>query len=194
MNIDRLLQQRQSGATIPPVDQWRPALSGDINIVIQADGTWLHEGQPFARPDVARLLSSLLRHDPEGYCLVTPVERWCLQVDDLPFVAVEADFHEDAWWFTTQFEDVVRLDATHPLAFSETQGGEMLPEIAVRYGLSARLHRHVFYQLVDAASMKTLANGQCEVGVWSAGEWFPLGCVDAEDAAGGDNGAPSEAL
>lgn len=187
MNIDRLLQQRQSAASIPPLDQWQPALSGDINIVIQADGTWLHDGQPFARPNIARLLSTLLRHDSDGVCLVTPVERWRVQVEDLPFVAVEADFRDDAWWFTTQFDDVVRLDQSHPLSISQTPQGESVPEVSVRYGLAARLHRHVFYQLVEASSTRELANGQCEVGIWSAGDWYPLGQVGAMD-----DGSPSE--
>ena len=180
MNIDRLLQQRQGAATIPPLETWQPALSGDMNIVIQADGSWLHDGQPFARPAIARLLSTLLRHDPEGYCLVTPVERWRIQVEDLPFIAVEADFHDDAWWLTTQFGDVIRLDAEHPLAISRTPQNESVPEIAVRYGLAARLHRHVFYQLVEASSSHELAGGRCEIGIWSAGSWHALGCLDAD--------------
>ncbi len=185
MNIDRLLQQRQGAASIPPLEMWQPALSGDMDIVIQADGSWLHEGQPFARPAIARLLSSLLRHDPEGYCLVTPVERWRIQVEDLPFVAVEADYRDDAWWLTTQFDDVVRLDAEHSLSLSQTPHNEQVPAIGVRYGLLARLHRHVFYQLVEASSSQTLANGQSEIGVWSAGSWHVLGQIDADNGLSG---------
>lgn len=70
MNIDRLLQQgggeEEFAGAIPPLDEWRPALSGDMSIVIHADGSWWHEGQPFARPKVARLLATLLRLDDEG--------------------------------------------------------------------------------------------------------------------------------
>ena len=73
MNIDRLLQQSEGSASIPPVDTWQPALSGEMDILIQEDGSWLHEGQSFARPAIAKLLSSLLRLDADGYCLVTPV-------------------------------------------------------------------------------------------------------------------------
>nr|WP_298059294.1 DUF1285 domain-containing protein [uncultured Halomonas sp.] len=186
MNIDRLLQQRDvdggrgETSAIPPLDEWQPALSGDMNINIRADGSWWHEGQPFARPKVARLLATLLRHDADGYCLVTPVERWRIQVEDLPLVAVEADFRGDAWWFTTQFDDVVRLDTEHPLSITLNPQGEAVPQLPVRFGLAARLHRNVYYQLVEAAETRDAGDGTYEVGVISAGQWFALGQLDDE--------------
>ncbi|SDN23150.1 DUF1285 domain-containing protein [Vreelandella arcis] len=189
MNIDRLLDYRQGASSIPPLDDWQPALSGDMALRIDAQGGWWHEGQPFARPNVAQLLSSLLRRDAEGYCLVTPVERWRIQVDDLPLVAVEADFHDDAWWLTTQFDDVVRLEPEHPLSLSETPQGDLVPEIAVRFGLAARLHRHVYYQLAEAAALRDTQAGRQALSVYSAGHWFVLGYLDADDL---DGLAPSE--
>lgn len=184
MNIDRLLQQssgdEERAGAIPPLDKWQPALSGDMNIVIHADGSWWHEGQPFARPKVARLLATLLRLDDEGYCLVTPAERWRIEVEDLPLVAVEADFLDGAWWFTTQFDDVVRLDAEHPLTVTSTPQGEMVPQLPVRFGLAARLHRNVFYQLVEVAETRDVGDGKSELGLTSAGQWFALGQVDDE--------------
>lgn len=184
MNIDRLLQQRGDGegAVIPPLEKWQPALLGDMNLCIHADGTWWHEGQPFARPKVARLLATLLRLDDEGYCLVTPAERWRISVEDLPLVAVEADYHDDAWWFTTQFDDVVRLDDEHPLSVTLTPQGEAVPQVAVRFGLAARLHRHVYYQLVDVAETRETGNGITELGITSAGRWFVLGQLDAAES------------
>lgn len=184
MNIDRLLQQgsgdKERAGAIPPLDEWHPALSGDMNIVIHADGSWSHEGQPFARPKVARLLATLLRLDDEGYCLVTPVERWRIKVEDLPLVAVEADLRDGAWWFTTQFDDVVRLDAEHPLTVTSTPQDEAVPQLPVRFGLAARLHRNVYYQLVEAAEAREIGNGKSELGLESAGQWFALGQIDDE--------------
>ncbi|MDQ7727521.1 DUF1285 domain-containing protein [Halomonas sp. SpR8] len=186
MNIDRLLQQHgthsEDAGAIPPLDQWHPEFTGDINISIRADGGWWHEGQPFARPKVARLLATLLRLDDEGYCLVTPVERWRVQVEDLPLVAVEADFHDNAWWFTTQFDDVVRLDAGHPLSVTLTPQGEAVPQLPVRFGLAARLHRNVYYQLVEAAETRDLGNGTSEIGLMSAGHWYALGRLEEESS------------
>ena len=93
MNIDRLLLQRDEvGGTIPPLDQWQPPLSGDMNLRIHADGSWWHEGRTFARPKVARLLATLLRLDEDGYCLVTPVER------SLPSLTMSF-----AWMLSTRF-------------------------------------------------------------------------------------------
>ncbi|TVP50929.1 MAG: DUF1285 domain-containing protein [Halomonas sp.] len=184
MNIDRLLQQRDTNdgrtGAIPPLDEWLPPLSGDMNIKIHADGSWWHEGQRFARPKVARLLATLLRLDEDGYCLVTPVERWRIEVEDLPLVAVEADYRDDAWWFTTQFDDVVRLDAEHPLTVTLTPQGEAVPQLLVRFGLAARLHRNVYYQLVEAAETRDVGDGMSEIGLMSAGHWYAFGQLNDE--------------
>ena len=32
----------------PPLDQWHPELSGDIDIVVNRKGEWLYEGKPMA--------------------------------------------------------------------------------------------------------------------------------------------------
>ncbi|MCZ0926787.1 DUF1285 domain-containing protein [Halomonas janggokensis] len=189
MNIDRLLDYRQGASSIPPLDDWQPALSGDMDIRIDAQGGWWHEGVPFARASVARLLSTLLRHDAEGYCLVTPIERWRIQVDDRPLVAVEADFRDDAWWLTTQFDDIVRLDAEHSLTLSETPQGDHVPEIAVRFGLAARLHRHVYYQLADVAELRDERAGRQALSVYSAGHWHPIGYLEGHEL---DGLSPSE--
>ncbi|WNL43735.1 DUF1285 domain-containing protein [Halomonas sp. PAMB 3264] len=182
MNIDRLLTHRPDSATVPPVDQWHPALSGDIDIVIDADGRWRHEGEPFGRPEIPHLLATLLRRFDEGVCLVTPVERWRVTVEDLPFVIVEADFSEGAWWFTTQFDDVVRLDDARPMTLSEAPNGELMPEIPVRFGLAARLHRNVFYRLVDEAVLEEHPAG-ARLCLESAGARYPLGELGGDERA-----------
>ncbi|WP_404470809.1 DUF1285 domain-containing protein [Vreelandella venusta] len=190
MNIDRLLQHQQGSPTIPPVTEWQPDLSGDIDILIKADGAWQHEGKPFARASIPRLLASLLRRDSDGYCLVTPVERWRVNVEDLPLVAVEADFYDDAWWFTTQFDDVVRLDEQHPMTLSTTPDGDVVPEIAVRFGLAARLHRNVYYRLVEQATPHVCTSGELQLRLYSAGNEYLLGELDKDVDA---DDVPSEA-
>jgi hypothetical protein len=47
------------------------------------------------------------------------------------------------------------------------------PYLVVRPGLEARIARAVFYQLVDLAT-EAPATGHPGLGVWSAGNFFPL--------------------
>lgn len=190
MHIDRLLQYQHASLSIPPVDTWQPELSGDIDILIKADGTWLYEGSPFARSAIPRVLATLLRRDSVGYCLVTPTERWRLQVEDLPLVAVEADIVDGAWWFTTQFDDVIRLDDQHPMTLSRMPNGELMPEIAVRFGLSARLHRNVYYRLADQAAAHVADSGEIQLTLFSAGQAYLFGTLANEAET---NDVPSEA-
>jgi hypothetical protein len=79
------------GRGLPPVHLWNPAHSGEIDIVIGRDGRWSHEGAPIAREALVRLFSTILRKDPDGVYLVTPVEKMKITVEDAPFVAVRVD-------------------------------------------------------------------------------------------------------
>jgi hypothetical protein len=46
------------------------------------------KGSPIGRKELVRLFSTVLRLDPDGYHLVTPVEKMKIRVEDLPFRAV----------------------------------------------------------------------------------------------------------
>lgn len=63
------------GAMVPP-------FCGDIEMRIARDGTWFYCGTPIARPALVRLFSTILRKDPDGYVLVTPVEKAGVKVED----------------------------------------------------------------------------------------------------------------
>ncbi len=69
------------GRGLPPVHLWHPAHCGEIDIVIRADGVWMHEGSPIGRVELVRLFSTVLRLDPDGYHLVTPGEKMRITVD-----------------------------------------------------------------------------------------------------------------
>lgn len=183
MHLERLLQYGENAAEIPPVDEWHPPFCGDMPLTIKADGSWWHEGAPFTRPELVRLLASLLRHDPEGVCLVTPAERVRIEVEDCPLVIVAAYQDGENWRLTTQHGDTLTLDADHPLTMTRTPGGDEAPEVPVRFGLAARLNRNVYYQLVDAASLRE-HESHVEVGVRSAGSWHALGTLSAAEASG----------
>ncbi|MBL4611903.1 MAG: DUF1285 domain-containing protein [Pseudomonas sp.] len=162
-----------------PVDQWDPPVSGEMDMQIVRDGTWYHEGDPINRMALAQLFASILRLDDDGrYYLVTPVERWAIQVDDKPFVAtqlkVEGEGEEQKLTFTTNLEDSVEADPEHPIRVEldpDTQ--EPSPYVLVRGNLEALIGRNVFYQLVELA-VEREHHGKTCLGVWSHGSFFPI--------------------
>lgn len=160
---------------LPPVHLWNPAHCGDIDIVIRADGVWMHEGSPIGRAELVRLFSTVLRKDPDGYYLVTPVEKLRIRVDDLPFRAVAVECGGDALIFTTDVGDRTTAGPEFPIVVeTDPVSGEPAPRVRVRAGLWARIARPVFYELVE---MARLEDGRLTVS--SGGVEFDLGAVEA---------------
>ncbi len=163
------------GRGLPPVHLWHPEHCGEIDIVVRADGTWMHEGSPIGRKELVRLFSTVLRLDPDGYHLVTPVEKMRITVEDLPFRAVNMQRVGDDLSFTTDVGDTVTADADHPIVVeTDPVTGEPAPRIHVRAGLEARIVRAVFYDLVEMAEV---VDGRLTVR--SGGQAFALGPVGA---------------
>lgn len=172
MDLSSLQQQigLHSTAKQPPVEQWQPALSGDIDIVIRADGSWWHEGRAFERQDLVRLFASILRHESPDYFVLTPVEKWRIQVEDRPFVVTLIAADADGIEFVTNVGDSGRIGPEHPLRLSHRPGEpEPLPEVLIRHDLWARLSRNAFYELVEHAQE---IDGQWRI--LSDGESFAL--------------------
>ena len=183
MNLEPLLKHVEPNGKIPPVETWQPTQVGQMDLTIAADGRWWHEGSEITRPRLVRLLSTLLRREADGhYYLVTPVEKQRIHVVDHPFVIVDADYEKSAncWWLTTNVGDQLPLDAEHLLQVTVTPDGEQVPEVPVRFGLSARLGRNLYYRLVEQAELRHQAGGVTEVGLTSAGVWQVLGELPAE--------------
>lgn len=167
-----------------PVHLWDPPFCGDIDMVIRRDGSWWHEGRPIRRKPMLKLFASVLRLDPDGaYYLVTPVEKVRIQVEDCPFVAVllhtEGAGEAQQLQFVTNTDETVTVDAEHPLTLNaDPDTGEPHPQVHVRSGLKALIARSVFYQLVALAVTRDHAD-RTETGVWSCGEFYPLGAEPA---------------
>lgn len=162
------------GRGLPPVHLWHPEHCGDIDILIRADGVWLHEGSPIGRAELVRLFSTVLRKDPDGYHLVTPAEKLRIRVEDLPFRAVTMQTADGVLRFTTDVGDVVEAGTNHPIIVeTDAATGEPAPRVHVRADLWARIARPVFYELVDLAET---AEGR--LWVRSGGAVFPLGDVE----------------
>ncbi len=155
----------------PPVHLWNPAHCGEIDIRILRSGQWMHEGAPIGREALVQLFASVLRLDPDGFHLVTPVEKLRIVVEDAPFVAVRVDRVGGDLRFLTNVGDEVTAGPEHRLRVAtDPETGEPAPYLHVRRGLEARLSRPVFYELVEMAEVRG-----AETGVASGGEWFALG-------------------
>lgn len=171
----RAPQSDEGGRGLPPVHLWNPTHCGAIDIVIRRDGTWLHENSPIGRPELVRLFSTVLRKDPDGYCLVTPVEKLSIEVEDLPFRAVAVIEADGVLSFTTDVGDMVEAGSDHPIRVeTDPVSGEPSPALHVRADLWARIARPVFYELVERAEVR---DGRLVVRSGDAA--FPLGPAGA---------------
>ncbi|KAA8611432.1 DUF1285 domain-containing protein [Salipiger aestuarii] len=162
------------GRGLPPVDQWTPALSGEMDMVIRRDGSWWHEGAPIRRERLVRLFSTILRKDGKDFVLVTPVEKWIITVEDAPFIAVDLDVtgagRDQSLRFTTNLGDTCTAGRDCPIRVTEdAQTGEPSPYVMVRGGLDALIDRKTFYRLADLG-----VQHDGRFGVWSQGEFFAL--------------------
>ena len=164
------------GRSAPPVHLWDPPNCGEIDIRILADGRWLHEGSPIERPALVRLFASVLRRDPDGFHLVTPVEKLRITVDDAPFIAVACERHEGLLRFATNTGDVVEAGSDNPIRVDTGPAGDPRPYVHVRRGLDALILRPVFYELVALAEPRQ-GEGGMRLSVRSGACWFDLGSL-----------------
>jgi len=167
------------GRGLPPVHLWHPAHCGDIDIVIRRNGLWFHEGTPIGREALVRLFSTVLRKDPDGFHLVTPVEKLRIEVEDAPFIAIRVDQVQDSAGrpvlrFQTNVGDEVDAGADNAIRVeADPETGEPRPYLHVRRGLEALINRPVFYEMSEWAEERDTPEGPT-MGVWSAGAWFPI--------------------
>jgi hypothetical protein len=163
------------GRGLPPVHLWNPAHCGQIDIVIKRNGLWFHEGAPIGREALVRLFSTVLRKDPDGYVLVTPVEKLAITVEDAPFIAVRVDREGEALRFLTNVGDAVEAGPDNPIRVEmDAATGEPRPYVHVRRRLEALIARPVFYELAEMATRRDTPAGPM-MGVSSNGAWFAVG-------------------
>ena len=165
----------------PPLHLWHPELSGDIDIRIESDGRWFHEGGPIERLSLVKLFASILRREEDGqYYLLTPVEKWRITVVDTALLIVDIDVlnagqSDQQISLKTNVDTHVFVSKEFPLVvtFSESSG-EPHPTVLLPNLLSAKLSRAVFYRLVDIAEEKDGV-----LSVLSNGDLFELGKTDS---------------
>ncbi len=163
---------------LPPVERWDPPFCGDIDMKIDADGTWFYQKTPIGRPALVRLFSTILKREGDKYFLVTPVEKVGLTVVDSPFLAVELKVARDergqVLAFRTNVDDWLEAGPGHALKFTpEPETGGLKPYLHVRRELWAKVTRALFYDLVELGEERDF-EGKRMFGVTSAGEFFPM--------------------
>lgn len=179
-----------------PVDQWQPPRNGRVDIRIDREGCWFHEGVQIRRDAMVRLFARILRRDPDGYVLVTPVERLLIEVEDVPFVAIDCDVRARGsvdspvsgmptgpvttdLLFTTNVGDLVLAGLEHPLRMAVPCAAEngkdaaLVPYLHVRGELEARITRSVYYRLLEHLYIEDgvayLASGGARFSLGAAG-------------------------
>jgi hypothetical protein len=166
---------------MPPVERWHPTHCGDSEMIILADGRWLHQGVQITRAPLVRLFSTILRCEGDGtHVLVTPGEKLTIAVEDAPFVAVEMSSEGEGearrLAFRTNVGDLVVAGPDHALTI-EDRGRGAHPYLRVRGGLDALIARPVYYELANLA-IDAPAGPDGAIGLWSDGAFFALGTPD----------------
>lgn len=173
---------------LPPLlnenDGKGPTLCGDIDMRIGRDGTWYYHGSPIGRKELVRLFASVLSRDADGdFWLITPAEKCRIVVEDAPFIAIElsrrGEGRDQVLVLRSNVDDTVTVDGDHPIRVETNAAtGEPSPYVLVRDRLEARISRAVFYELVDLGRAEE-TGGESVYGVWSSGDFFPLGSLDS---------------
>ena len=181
-DLDHLLskiEQLESASQIRR--NWQPEQQGNIDIRIDVNGLWYHEGRVFQRPALVKLFSSVLRKEETGYYLVTPKEKLAIQVDDAPFIASlleQVDNNgQQALVFTTNLGEQVVADNRHPIRVAiDPVSEEPRPYILVRDQLEALIGRNAFYEMLNLAVTGEREGNQV-LTINSMGTEFELGAT-----------------
>ncbi len=178
-------RQRDSVGGLPPVHLWDTTLCGDIDIVIDREGRWIHEGGEIKRAAMVKLFSSLLKREDGDYFLITPEEKWRIKVAIAPFFIISAQRQkraaDQAISLTARTGEVIVIGENNPLWVEPQQdraGSAPLvsvPLVTVRNGMPGLISRDVFYQLVSWGSVNPATH--C-LEIESLGQQFSLGSVD----------------
>ncbi len=166
----------------PPSPEGR-VLYENLNIRIDGDGVWHYHGSPIRRKELLCLFASALTRDAGGqHWLVTAAEMGPIEVEDAPFLAVEAfiagDGEQQLISLRTNVDEIVTIDNEHPLHIeADPKAGELKPYVLLDKGLKAKLSRALYYDLVALGVQAERCGRRC-LGVWSAGRLFLLGWLD----------------
>ena len=101
---------------------------------------------------MVNLFASILRREKDGaYYLVTPVEKWRIQVEFLPLVIIDFEVQQpgeegQVLVVTTNTGRHYTVDAEHPLFLPN---GSAIPAVKLPHGLAAAFNRAAWYRLAE---------------------------------------------
>jgi len=150
MNRLKEIAEQIETQSLPPVHLWKPEHEGDIDVRIDVNGFWFHEGDSIAREKLVRLFASILWYENGQHYLVTPAEKLAVVVEDVPFIIHQMEFVDGVWVVVTNTHESIIVGQDHPVELREYKG-QWVPYIKVRYDLWARVNRSLFFQWVDLA-------------------------------------------
>jgi hypothetical protein len=167
---------------------------GVLPFLIKRDGSWLYRGSPITRKPMICLFSTVLKREEDGgYLLETPAERGRIEVEDVPFVAVEMEWRghgrAQSLSFRTNVDQCVTAGPAHPIRVRhDLLSCEPTPYLHIRDGkgqfpIEARINRATYYELVALAEPGEI-RGRKVLGVWSEGAFFSLGDLPGGCEAG----------
>ena len=170
------------GRRLPPVELWDPPFCGNLDMRIAADGTWYYLKTPIGRPALVKLFASVLKREGDDYFLVTPVEKCGIEVEDVPFLAVELKVADgdlgQVLNFRTNVDDWIACGPAHQLRFDPERGtGGLKPYLHVRRELWAKVTRSLFFDLVALGEEREVAGTEM-FGITSMGVFFPMAPAD----------------
>ena len=163
---------------LPPVDDWRPTVSGEIDIRINREGVWFYQNEEMTRKAMVKLFSTILRLDDDNhFYLVSPVEKMRISVDVAPFAIVDLRVvhieGKQAIIFRTNVDEDVVLREPQQFIVEKNAKDEPIPLLTVRKNLKGLLNRNVFYQLADLAVLHKV-DGLEYLGIWSCDTFYPI--------------------
>ena len=148
-DLEKIAQQIANQSP-PPVHLWQPDNEGEIDIRVDSNGFWYHEGDRIVRDKLVRLFASILWAEGDQYFLVTPAEKLKIQVEDVPYLIHQAERVDQSWLVTTNTHEQVIVGDDHPVRL-QPHKSQQLPYVRIRYDLWARLNRSVYFQWVEEA-------------------------------------------
>jgi hypothetical protein len=177
---DLIQQTNQHSFKFPPVHLWHPEKTGDMDLRIDREGRWIHESVEIKRPSMVKLFSSLLKVEDGQYFLVTPTEKWQIEVDIAPFFIIDSERMTrkgvQVISLTTSTEEQVLLGKDNPLIIDSKPPKEpLIPLVHIRNNLNALVSRAVYYQLVDWGYEKSNIDGKSQLILDSLNCQFSLG-------------------